>query len=162
MQCGQSTSPFSFVRSILKGNDDEPSYYNSNLKSTIEKIREVVANDPRWSNEGEILITKLQHEINTNNFYVKKRKTGEPGFSLISCVYAKDLIGLKYLLRVGENPNQISHGKAPIHVAAMYNLKNHIEVLKQHPDIKLSLQTSNGKLAKDLTSDDEIKILLAP
>lgn len=114
----------------------ESDLYNSSLKNAIEKIKSLIIENPHLFESGRDAIRELQHQINTNNHYVSFRRRTEPLLSVRVAVRLNDSEGLKYLLRVGGDPNEwFILGKVrSIEVARRFNYQTCIALLTQHPD----------------------------
>ena len=130
--------------------------------SQLEKIKSDLTTQ-LTSQLTEELTTKLAlviQQIYTNNHYVEYQKERNPSYSLHSCVFNHDHIGISYLLKTGANPNEKMAGKTPLHRAAILADKKAIELLKTSPIIDLSIKTTGGKTAFDLTDEESCKELL--
>lgn len=148
------------MNSLASG--DELTFYNATLQDTIEKIEKIKQEnlEQNLNLEADNAIRKLLHRIETNNHIVFQKKAENPSLSIFFCAETNDSISLKFLLRTGENPNEVQRGKAAIHIAAARGHKSLIPLLKACPATDLNLLTSKGKSAWDLAANQEIHDLL--
>lgn len=138
--------------------DDELLYYNTTLSAQIAKIQVFI--ESASAEEGAIAASwarKLQHQIETNIHYVSYRKSLNSSFSVYFCAATNDVVGMRYLLRTGANPNEMQNVKSAIHIAVAKGLLEIVKLLKKCPALNLQLKTRTGKTALQLAVSEELK-----
>lgn len=144
---------------VLSLHKDESSLYNHALQENIEIVKRISAENPDLKSLSEKVLRALFHRLETNNAYIEKRKS-DPSFNFKACILMDDFLGLRFLLRVEENPNLLVEGKTPLHWAALHSKKEALRIILMHPNVDAECLSLNGKKAIHLASDAEIREML--
>lgn len=149
------------IEPYLNSDSSEVFYYNSTLEKKISQLAELLPSlSESEINQAEGWIQRLKHQIQTNLHYVQKQRTQDAKFSVIFCALTNNAPGLRYLLRVGEDSNQMENGKAAIHIAASRSFAEITKTLCSCPALDIHAKTLRGKKAIDLVSDQGIESLI--